>query len=203
MTAPPRRPELAALVMIAALLVLPACGTERTAASAPPAAQSTDAVDALSSYRSTRTYAPVAAPTRLRIPAIEVDTELQLLDRAPDQTIEVPVDPRRRGGPAVRGRGRPARLCSSGTSTREPAPRCSTACVSSRPATRCSSIVPTVRRPGSLRRRSIVREGTVPERPHLLSDARAAAAPRDVRRTVRSSTGHYRDNVVVFADAAA
>jgi sortase (surface protein transpeptidase) len=45
---------------------------------------------ALASYRSTRSHDEVAEPTRLRIPAIGVDTPLEFLRRAADQSIEVP-----------------------------------------------------------------------------------------------------------------
>jgi hypothetical protein len=45
------------------------------------------------SFRSSRTYAAVAVPVRLRIPAAGVDTPLQPLGRNPDGTIAVPTDP--------------------------------------------------------------------------------------------------------------
>ncbi len=47
---------------------------------------------AAGSFRSVRRYAEVAEPVRLRIPAAAVDTRLQRLGRAPDGSVEVPVD---------------------------------------------------------------------------------------------------------------
>lgn len=42
------------------------------------------------SFQSVRSYAPIADPARVRIPAIGVNSSLVRLGRAPDQTIEVP-----------------------------------------------------------------------------------------------------------------
>jgi sortase (surface protein transpeptidase) len=47
---------------------------------------------AAESFRSVRTYQEVAPPVRLRIPAVGIDTPLQRLGRAADETIEVPAD---------------------------------------------------------------------------------------------------------------
>jgi sortase (surface protein transpeptidase) len=48
---------------------------------------------ALSSYRSSREHSAVAVPVRLRIPSIEVDSGLETLRRAADNSIEVPRQP--------------------------------------------------------------------------------------------------------------
>jgi hypothetical protein len=48
---------------------------------------------AVESFRSTRTYAAVAAPVRIRIPQVRVDTSLQRLGRGPHGTIAVPSRP--------------------------------------------------------------------------------------------------------------
>jgi sortase (surface protein transpeptidase) len=61
-----------------------------TADKAPPAPLTPPAV---ASFRSTRTYDAVAVPVRLRIPAIGIKTALQPLGRNPDGTIAVPTDP--------------------------------------------------------------------------------------------------------------
>jgi hypothetical protein len=45
------------------------------------------------SYRSTRAHSETAAPVRLRVPSIDVDTGLEALGLAPDQSIEVPRQP--------------------------------------------------------------------------------------------------------------
>jgi sortase (surface protein transpeptidase) len=47
----------------------------------------------LESFRSVRSFEPVAVPVRLRIPAANVDTPLQPLQRIADGTIAVPHDP--------------------------------------------------------------------------------------------------------------
>ena len=47
----------------------------------------------LSTYRSTRAHSETALPVRLRIPAIDVDTGLESLGLASDQSIEVPSEP--------------------------------------------------------------------------------------------------------------
>jgi hypothetical protein len=66
-------------------------------APAPPAAVSVQAAGSPSaagpaSFRSVRTYQEVPPPVRLRIPAVQIDTPLQRLGRAADQTVEVPTD---------------------------------------------------------------------------------------------------------------
>jgi sortase (surface protein transpeptidase) len=53
----------------------------------PPAASSSEA-----SFHSVRSYADVAEPVRLRIPALQIDAPLTHLGAAPDRTIEVPAD---------------------------------------------------------------------------------------------------------------
>jgi len=66
--------------------------------SAPPAAPASATPSLtphsnLSTYRSTRTHSETALPVRLRIPAIDVDTGLESLGLASDQSIEVPSEP--------------------------------------------------------------------------------------------------------------
>jgi sortase (surface protein transpeptidase) len=56
----------------------------------PPASTPPIAAD---SFRSARTYQAVAAPVRLRIPALHVDTQLQRLGVRADGTIAVPTSP--------------------------------------------------------------------------------------------------------------
>jgi sortase (surface protein transpeptidase) len=53
----------------------------------PPAVSSSEA-----SFHSVRSYADVAEPVRLRIPALGIDAPLTHLGVAPDRTIEVPAD---------------------------------------------------------------------------------------------------------------
>ena len=77
---------------LAAVLFLGACTTadDTNASTAPTAEPSPAAHPRLSSYRSTRTHTETAPPVRLRIPFIGVDTGLEALGRAPDLSIEVP-----------------------------------------------------------------------------------------------------------------
>jgi sortase (surface protein transpeptidase) len=85
----------AAFCSLLAVLLLGACGnTDDADTSAGSSAEpSLPAHSGLWSYRSTRAHSETAAPVRLRIPAIDVDTGLEELGRAPDQSIEVPRQP--------------------------------------------------------------------------------------------------------------
>ena len=56
-----------------------------------PSATAAGAASAAESFRSARTYHPVGEPVRLRIPAIGVATRLVRLGLAPDGTIAAPV----------------------------------------------------------------------------------------------------------------
>ncbi|MGH3924428.1 MAG: class F sortase [Pseudonocardiaceae bacterium] len=80
---------------LVAVLFLGACATADDAdtSTAPTAEPSAAAHPRLSSYRSTRTHTETAPPVRLRIPVIDVDTGLEALGRASDQSIEVPRQP--------------------------------------------------------------------------------------------------------------
>jgi sortase (surface protein transpeptidase) len=84
---------------VLAVLVLAGCATaDARDASAPPAATAsatpslTPHAD-LSTYRSTRTHVETALPVRLRIPAIGVDTKVDPLGLARDQSIQEPSGP--------------------------------------------------------------------------------------------------------------
>lgn len=84
--------------LIAGFLVGGCAAADAGDRSAPPALPATgtpnpSAHPELSSYRSDRTYTEVALPVRLRIPAIDVDTGLQTLGLEGDGSIEVPSDP--------------------------------------------------------------------------------------------------------------
>jgi len=63
-----------------------------TAAAAPGAAPAPPAGVAVGSFRSVRRYDDVAEPVRLRIPAAGVDTRLDRLGLAADGSVDVPVD---------------------------------------------------------------------------------------------------------------
>jgi hypothetical protein len=78
-----------------AVLVLGACSTAGDAgtSTASISQPSLEAHSGLWSYRSTRAHGETAAPVRLRIPSIDVDSGLEELGRAADQSIEVPRQP--------------------------------------------------------------------------------------------------------------
>lgn len=81
-----------------AVLVFGGCadvdGGDISAPSAPASATpSLRPHNLMSTYRSTRTHSETALPVRLRIPAIDVDTGLQSLGLASDKSIEVPDEP--------------------------------------------------------------------------------------------------------------
>jgi hypothetical protein len=93
MKAPPRTAVLASLtVLLTAGLAAaqPATGESRPvgrAASTPPQPMAADA------FRSARTYPMVAAPVRLRIAALGLNSPLQRLDLRADGTVAVPKRP--------------------------------------------------------------------------------------------------------------
>jgi sortase (surface protein transpeptidase) len=78
-----------------ALLMLGGCATAGASDMSPPAATASATPSLtphsnLSTYRSTRTHSEIALPVRLRIPAIEVDTRLVQLGLERNKSIEVP-----------------------------------------------------------------------------------------------------------------
>jgi sortase (surface protein transpeptidase) len=78
--------------LVLAVLVLGACSTadDTNTSAASIGEPSLEAHSGLWSYRSARAHAETAAPVRLRIPTIDVDTALEALGRAADQSIDVP-----------------------------------------------------------------------------------------------------------------
>ena len=66
------------------------CSAIAVAAPAPPSPAPPPAPEA--SFHSVRSYADVAEPVRLRVPALGIDAPLTHLGVAPDRTIEVPAD---------------------------------------------------------------------------------------------------------------
>ena len=69
------------------------CSVIAAAAPAPPPPAPPPAVaSSEASFHSVRSYADVAEPVRLRIPALQIDAPLTHLGVAPDRTIEVPAD---------------------------------------------------------------------------------------------------------------
>lgn len=92
MLAPARVALLALAVLLTTLLTgaQPAARTTPSAPREPSTAARSPAADA---FRSARTYPIVAAPVRLRIPALHVDGPLQRLGLQADGTVTVPNRP--------------------------------------------------------------------------------------------------------------
>jgi sortase (surface protein transpeptidase) len=95
----PERHRLAARTAcsyLLALLILGGCATAGASDMSAPGSDPTSATPSLSphsnlsTYRSTRTHNETALPVRLRIPAIDVDTELESLGLAKNKSIDVP-----------------------------------------------------------------------------------------------------------------
>ena len=89
MPAPARTALLAIFALLVATLLTgaQAAARETVPAGERPTAALPPTADA---FRSARTYPTVAAPVRLRIPALHVNSPLQRLDRQPDGTVAVP-----------------------------------------------------------------------------------------------------------------
>jgi sortase (surface protein transpeptidase) len=79
---------VACVVLGVTAVVCSAIAAAAPAPPAPPAAVPSSEV----SFHSVRSYADVAEPVRLRIPALGIDAPLTHLGVAPDRTIEVPAD---------------------------------------------------------------------------------------------------------------
>jgi LPXTG-site transpeptidase (sortase) family protein len=88
-----------AVPAVGAVLAISLAGCGSPAASAPAAAAAKAPAThvknpAADDFKSVRTYSTVAAPTRLRIPAIDLSTPpLEQLGRAPDKSIALPTRP--------------------------------------------------------------------------------------------------------------
>ncbi|GAB2578755.1 class F sortase [Paractinoplanes abujensis] len=70
---------------VAVLALLTACGPERAGPAPPPAP-----ANPADSFESSTTYESVARPTRIRIPALRVDSQIIDLGLQPDGAVEVP-----------------------------------------------------------------------------------------------------------------
>jgi sortase (surface protein transpeptidase) len=96
-----RRSRPAALVAaVAVLAVLAGCGDRSgggyagvtSTVATGPAERQAEGLEAAREFRSVRGYRATAVPARLEIPGIGVSTGLERLGRAPDRTVEVPSD---------------------------------------------------------------------------------------------------------------
>jgi Sortase domain len=200
---------MTALGVVVMLGCLPACGSVSdagtSAAPSAAAAPSDTGHPSLATHRSIRTLSAVAVPTRLRIPLIQVDSGLQALGLAPDSTIEVPPDARVAG------------WWSGGPRPGQPGPAVVVGHVDSRtgPAVfyRLDELKPGdelfVDRADGTSARFVVTAVDRYEKALFPSELVYYPTLEPKLRLVTCggpfdpATGHYRDNVVVFADQAA
>lgn len=156
---------------------------------------------AVDSFRSTRTYRAVALPVRVRVPAARVDTPLEQLGRAADGTIKVP------GRPAVAGwyaegprPGQPGPAVIVGHVDSESGPAVFFHLAEVRPG----DAVYVDRADGSAVSFRVTGKSQVPKS-RFPTDLVYSPTLEPTLRLITCggiidpATGHYRDNVVVFA----
>lgn len=175
-----------------------------------PADRSTRAAAAaahpgLAGYRAPRATQAVALPVRLLIPSLGVDTPLDGLGQAPDRTVEVPSDPMRAGwyeqgprpgqvGPAVLlghvdGQGRPGIFFRVDE-------------------LRAGDAVTVARADGSSVLFRVTRTERMPKTAFPTAAVYLPTAGPELRLVTcggsfDTATGHYRDNVIAYAELAA
>ena len=158
----------------------------------------------LAGYRVARTDADVALSVRLRIPELGVDSPLDELGQAPDRTVEVPADPVRAGwyalgprpgqaGPAVvlghvDGQGRPGVFFRVDE-------------------LRPGAVVVVDRADGSEARFRVTRLERMPKTSFPTSEVYLPTAGPELRLVTCGGSfdtagGHYRDNVIAYAELA-
>jgi hypothetical protein len=204
--------SLAALAVTVAGLTGCGGGVQRAMQSAEAAASPSPASPspaspspaAIETFRSPRTHPAVAPPVRIRIPAARVDSGLQRLGRAPNGTIQVPRDPDVAGwyanGPRP-GQLGPAVILGHVDSKRGPAVFFDVANL--RPGSR----IHIDRSDGSTADFRVTRLVRVPKDRFPSELVYAPSLEASLRLvtcggTIDPRTGHYRDNVIVFAVAA-
>jgi hypothetical protein len=155
-------------------------------------------------FRSVRSYHPAGTPIRLRIPTALVDTELQPLDRLPDGSIDVPRDPATAGwykdGPRP-GQPGPAVMLGHVDGPRGPAVFFHLAEL---PLGAAVYVDTSDRRTETFRVTGLTR---VPKADFPTDLVYAPTLESSLRLvtcggTFDAATGHYRDNVIVYAAAA-
>src|SRR5215204_1968189 len=197
-------PTLAAGAALAAALT--GCSGSPAAGAGNPAraTRTPIASPAADGFKSVRTYEAVAAPVRLRIPAAGVDTALERLGRAADRTIAVPSRPEvagwYAGGPRP-GQPGPAVIIGHVDGDSGPAVFFRLAELGR------GDTVLVDRADGSTARFRVTRRQQVAKAdfptdavyaPDLAPSLRLITCGGRVDRT----TGHYRDNVIVYAAPA-
>jgi hypothetical protein len=196
------------LVVVLALIVgaaLTGCGpSARGAAPASGSSAAPGRPHAVEKFRSSRTYAAVALPVRIRIPAANVDSGLEHLGRASDGTIMVPSHPEVAGwyaeGPRP-GQPGPAVILGHVDSKKGPAVFFHVA------ALRRGAAVDVVRADGITVRFRVTSTSRVPKTrfpTDLVYSPTLEASLRLVTcgGLIDPATGHYRDNVIVYAEPA-
>ena len=190
------------VALLAVLVLLPAAlaGCGGPARSAAPGAGIRSPVAA--GFHSTRTYQPVAPPVRLRIPAAHVDSGLQRLDRLADGTIAVPSRPGTAGwyteGPRP-GQPGPAVILGHVDSRTGPAVFYHVA------ELRHGDAVYVDRADGTTVRFRVSTITQVPKKRFPADLVYSPSLEPSLRLVtcgglIDPATGHYRDNVIIFAD---
>lgn len=184
----------------------PATTTTRPAvAPAVSSEPSTEAHPGLGSYRVARAAAETPPPVRVRVPALGVDSPLDGLGQAPDRTVEVPDDPARAGwyelgprpgqhGPAVvlghvDGEGRPGVFFALHELD-------------------VGALVVVDRADGSEVRFRVTRLERMPKTAFPTREVYLPTAGPELRLVTcggsfDAATGHYRDNVIAYAELTA
>ncbi len=176
---------------------------ETAAGSTATATSGAEVRDRLPEFRSVRRHDPVARPLRVRIPSIGVSSGLETLRNAPDRTIEVPGNPDSAGwyadGPRPGQQG-PAVVLGHVDSRRGPA-------VFARLSTmKKGDPVLVDRADGTTARFSVDRIEQHPKQQFPTDSVYYPTLQRELRLVtcggrIDPTTGHYEDNVIVYATA--
>jgi len=200
----PAYARILSLAGLALTLVLVLTGAQPDGAASPAAARpgAARAPIAAESFTSARTYRAVAAPVRLRIPALRVDSRLDRLGRQKDGSVAVPRRPEVAGwyepGPRP---GQPGPAVILGHVDSRNGPGIFIDLATARPGT----LIRIDRADGSAVTFRITRVSRVPKTrfptdlvyaPTLDPTLRLVTCGGGFDRTVES----YRDNVIAFAD---
>jgi hypothetical protein len=189
------------LAALALLPVLAGCAAATGAGEGSPAADRSASPDPVDSFRSSRTYDAVAAPVRLRIPDARVDTGLQRLGLAAGGAIAVPSRPDVAGWYAQGPRpGQPGPAVILGHVDSETGP----GVFYSVSRLRAGAVIHVDRADGSTARFRVTGVSRVPKSRFPTDVVYSPTLEASLRLvtcggTVEPATGHYRDNVIVFA----
>jgi sortase (surface protein transpeptidase) len=192
------------LLAVLAGASLTACANPSVAADSPPTRGEPDSAAEVGSFRSARTYRQVALPVRLRIPAADVDTSLQKLQRAADGTIDVPTRPGEAGWYAEGPRpGQPGPAVILGHVDSKSGP----AVFYHLSEMRRGQSIYVDRADGTSIQFRVTRLSRMPKTEFPTGLVYAPSLATSLRLVtcggvIDPETGHYRDNVIVFAAPA-